>query len=107
MSDEIQPLEPSGGGEMPPRVHVRTFALQPRGPLGRLLFAAALIGAGVLFFTVGLAIALSLAAVAAVTGLGVLAYRAVTGKRGTPIAPAPSDERLDPSKEIFLKRPGD
>lgn len=105
MSDEIQPLEPSGGGEMPPQVHVRTFVLQPRGPLGRLLFAAALVTAGVLFFTVGIALALSLAAVATVTGLGVVAYRAITGKRATPLAPPPRDASLDPSKQVFLKRP--
>jgi hypothetical protein len=104
VTDEIQPFEP-GGGERPPQVHVRTFVFQPRGPLGRLLFAAALIGVGVLFFTVGIALALSLAAVAAVTGLGVVAYRALTGKRGAPVAAPRADPELDPSKQIFLKPP--
>jgi hypothetical protein len=104
VTDEIQPFEP-GGGERPPQVHVRTFVLQPRGPLGRLLFAAAVIGVGVLFFTVGIALALTLAAVAAVTGLGVVAYRAITGKRGTPVALPPSDPALDPAKQVFLKPP--
>jgi hypothetical protein len=105
MSDEIQPFGASGGGELPPQIHVRTFVLQPRGPIGKLLFAAVLIGAGVLFFTVGIALALSLAAVAAVTGLGVIAYRAITGKRSAPLGPPPDDRSLDPSKQVFLRRP--
>ena len=109
MADEIQPFTPGGGHAPPPQVHVRSFVLQPRSALGKFALAAALVGAGVLFFTVGLALALGLAAAAAVTGVVVVGYRAITGNKGAPLAPprASSTPRLDPSKEIFLPKPDD
>ncbi len=107
MSDEIQPFTPLGDG-LPPNIHVRSVVIQPRTALGKFAFAAALVGAGVLFLTVGLALALSLAAVAVVTGVAVVGYRAITGARPAPLAPPRSTTtRLDPSKEIFLPKPDD
>jgi hypothetical protein len=109
VADEIQPFVPESGEPQPPRqVHVRSVVIQPRTALGRFAFAAVLVGAGVLFFTVGLALALSLAAVAAVTGAAVLGYRAVSGSKGAPLAPPRNTTpRLDPSKEVFLPKPDD
>jgi hypothetical protein len=108
MADEIQPFTPDGG-EPPPQIHVRSFVLQPQTAVGKFALAAALVGAGVLFFTVGLALALGLAAAAVVTGVVVVGYRAITGNKGAPLAPprAPSAPRLDPSKEVFLPKPDD
>ena len=106
MPDEIQQriarVDPAGGTQ-PPAVHVRAIVIRPTTPLGKLVLTAVLIGAGVLFFTVGIALAVALAAAAAVTGLGVVAYRAVTGGK----AIAPPERRLDPEGEIFLPRKTD
>jgi hypothetical protein len=109
VADEIQPFTPGDGHTPSPKVHLRTFVVQPRTALGKFALAAALVGAGVLFFTVGLALALGLAAAAAVTGIVVVGYRAITGKTASPLAPprAPSTPRLDPSKEIFLPKTDD
>ncbi len=97
MSDDRHPVILSAGDPSPTDLpHVRTIVLQPRGPLGKMLLAAAFIGAGVLLFTVGVALALTLATVAVVTGLGVVAYRAVAGPARAGILERP----LDPRKEI-------
>jgi len=84
-----------------PRPHVRAIVIQPVSPLGKLALAAGLVAAGVLLVTVGFAIVAGLAAVAAVTGVGVFAYRALAGARTTPPSPA---ARLDPSREVFLPK---
>ena len=102
MPDEIQPIErPNAGGELPPAFHVRTVVIQPAGPLGKLALAAVLVGAGVLFFTLGLALLAALVVAATATAIGVVAYRALGG---TP-RPTAAPTRLDPAKEIFLKKP--
>jgi len=85
----------ANGGERP-AVHVRAIVIQPTSPLGKLALSAVLIVAGVLFFTVGIALAVGLATAATVVGGGVIAYRAIRGKRVGMIG-------LDPRKEI---RPG-
>jgi len=84
-----------------PRAHVRTIVIQPVSPLGKLALAAGLVAAGVLLVTVGFALVAGLAAVAAITGVGVVAYRALTGARA---APPPPGARLDPSREVFLPK---
>lgn len=82
-----------------PRVHVRTITLQPSSALGRLALGAAVIGAGALLVTVGLAIFATVAIAGAATGAGVLAYRAISRPR---VPDDPPAARLDPSREVFL-----
>ena len=77
-----------------PRVHVRTIVIQPSSALGKLALSAVLVAAGVLFFTVGIALAVGFAAAATVAGVGVVAVRAIRGKRVGMLA-------LDPRKEIL------
>ena len=99
MAGELERAPAAGSaGERPrPAIHVRTVVLQPRTALGKLALSAVLIAAGVLFFTVGIALAVGLAAAATVTGLGVVAYRAVTGRRALHQVPP---ALLDPSREV-------
>jgi hypothetical protein len=120
--DEIRPVRASGGrdiaaarpadggagagGDPPRMMRARVFVLSPKSALGKALLAAALVAAGVFLFSVGVAIALSLAAIAAVTGVGVLGYRAITGRLGAPPA-QPAPRQLDPRKEVRLRQPGD
>ena len=102
MSDEIQPIDPRGpGGELPPGFHARAFVIRPAGPAGKLALAALLVAAGVIFFTVGLALLAAFAVAATATGIGVVAYRALGGTPRPGAAPRP----LDPAKEIFLEKP--
>lgn len=84
-------------------MHVRTLVIRPTTALGKFALAAGLVAAGVLLVTVGIALVAGLAAVAAVTGVGVVAYRALARERGTP--PPPS--RLDASREVLLPKPKD
>ena len=106
MADELRTRPPSDArGEMPPAIHARAFVIRPAGPLGKLALAAVLVGAGALFFTLGLALLATLAVAATATGLGVVAYRVLGGKpAGKPAGPA-APPRLDPAKEIFLTKP--
>lgn len=97
MSDRLDPM-PTLAGEAPPSIRARVVVLQPRSALGKVLLTAALVGGGIVLLTLGVAIALSVAALAVVTGLGVVVYRAISGAAGPP----PS--RLDPAKEIFLPK---
>ena len=83
-------------------MHVRSVVIRPTTALGKFALASGLVAAGVLLVTVGIAIVAGLAAVAAVTGVGVVAYRALARGRGEPPVAAP---RLDPSHEVFLPKP--
>jgi hypothetical protein len=100
MADRLDPM-PTLVGEAPPTTRARVarvVVLQPRSALGKLLLTAALVGGGIVLLTLGVAIALSVAALAVVTGLGVVVYRAVSRAAGPPPA------RLDPAKEILLPK---
>jgi hypothetical protein len=83
---------------------IRIYGLSVRsGPVAMALGVAALaIGAVVIAF--GIFLLLGLAAVGAVVGAGVLAFRALTGRGpGRLHAPRP-DLDLDPSREVFPAR---
>jgi hypothetical protein len=82
-----------------PRFRVYTFK---SGKMPPVAAGFLVVGVGALLFALGLTLLAGVAVVGVVTGVGVLAYRAVRGRvdralgRGEPIT-----ERLDPSKEVL------
>ena len=93
--------ESQGGGA---HVYVRTFTFGPKSALGRFAVAAALIGAGALFLTVGLAIAIGVLGVAAIAGSVLAVRRSVARIAAPPATPAPPP--LDPANVVKLPKAG-
>ena len=80
-------------------MRVYTFSTRNRG-LG-LLAGLLLLGAGVAFLILGVALLAGIALVGGVLGTGIVAYRMLRGRPVVTMPQQPSATRLDPSLEVF------
>ena len=80
-------------------MQVYTFSTKNR--LVALLAALAVLGVGAALLLVGLALLAGVAVVGGVLGAGLLAYRALRGKKQSTLGGAPAWTTLDPSLEVF------
>ena len=78
---------------------VYTFTTRNRG--ASLLVGLLVLGAGVALLMLGIALLAGVAIVGGAWGMGVIAYRALRGKRHAPLEPPPQATDLDPSLEVF------
>ena len=83
-------------------MQVYTFSTKNRAVA--LLGALIVLGAGAALLLVGLALLASVAVVGGVLGTGIIAYRALRGKRGAPLPRSSASSGLDPSLEVFPDR---
>lgn len=78
---------------------VYTFTTRNRG--ASLLVGLLVLGAGVALLMLGIALLAGVAIVGGALGMGVIAYRALRGKRHAPLESPPQATALDPSLEVF------
>jgi hypothetical protein len=78
---------------------VYTFTTRNRG--ASLLVGLLVLGAGVALLMLGIALLAGVAIVGGALGMGVIAYRALRGKRHAPLEPPSQATGLDPSLEVF------
>ena len=78
---------------------VYTFTTRNRG--ASLLVGLLVLGAGVALLMLGIALLAGVAIVGGALGMGVIAYRALRGKRHAPLEPPSQATDLDPSLEVF------
>jgi uncharacterized membrane protein YebE (DUF533 family) len=80
-------------------MQVYTFSTKNR--LVALLAALVALGAGAALLLVGLALLAGVAVVGGVLGTGLLAYRALRGRKAPTLGASPAGSTLDPSLEVF------
>ena len=80
---------------------VYTFTTRNRG--ASLLVGLLVLGAGVALLMLGIALLAAVAIVGGALGMGVIAYRALRGKRPAPLEPPSHATDLDPSLEVFAQ----
>jgi hypothetical protein len=69
-----------------------------------VLAVLVVLGAGAALLLVGLALLAGVAVAGGLLGTGLLAYRALTGKRAAPLGAPPPRATLDPALEVFPPR---
>jgi hypothetical protein len=79
---------------------MRVYTFGTRNRFVAVLAALVVLGAGAALLLLGLALLAGVAVAGGVLGAGVLAYRALTGKRDAPLAEPPR-RTLDPALEVF------
>jgi hypothetical protein len=80
---------------------IRVYGLSVRSRPAALALAAAALAVGAVFVAFGIFLLLGLAALGTVVGAGVLAFRALTGRRGGRLRSPQPDLNLDPALEVF------
>ncbi len=80
-------------------MRVYTFTTRNRG--ASLLVGLLVLGAGAALLVLGLALLAGVAIVGGLLGTGILAYRALRGKRAEPLERPTRVGELDPSLEVF------
>ena len=77
------------------------YTLSTKNRVVGLLAALVVLGAGAALLILGLVLLAGLAVAGGVLGTGVLAYRALRGRRAVPIGGQSSAAELDPALEVF------
>jgi hypothetical protein len=80
---------------------MQVYTFSTRNRLVALLAALVVVGAGAALLLVGLALLAGVAVVGGVLGTGLLAYRALRGRKSSTLRGGPAWATLDPSLEVF------
>jgi hypothetical protein len=83
-------------------MQVYTFSTKNR--FVALLAALVVVGAGAALLLVGLALLAGVAVVGGALGTGLLAYRALRGRKASTLKGSPAWSTLDPSLEVFAEQ---
>ena len=82
---------------------MRVYTISTRNRGVSLLVALLVLGAGAALLVLGLALLAGVAIVGGLLGTGILAYRALRGKRNPPLERTGDMAGLDPSLEVFTE----